>query len=320
MTASCACGIAVEVLDREPLKSHGTAYEEQFYQGRLKQSSGRHPIQYGTGAAHGRSVARAVARISPGSLPGWQTSFGAHASGARARRYTHGSPGLASAKEPPPACPGFRALRVWQVNRESSCSPRVESENRADNFRVTIHGKLLNVPSKIEAYHDSHAMVRKLVHVLTRWRMLLAGDKLVNSSDPISVIAPSLGYGSESAFSTAFKRVKRSRPRQSARTYRRLICAVGGRQTIQSLLQESPPRVATATASPEEIVGRHEIAENPVRTPEVCPRIAIRRAARPKPGVAGPTSSKVRAARESSSRVRVCLIRTSLGHEPIRTI
>ena len=78
---------------------------------------------------------------------------------------------------------------------------------------------------------------------LTRWRMLLAGDRLANSSDPISVIALSLGYESESAFSTAFKRVMgcsprqysrgrvppspsygegESRPRQSARTCRRL--------------------------------------------------------------------------------------------------
>jgi AraC-like DNA-binding protein len=49
---------------------------------------------------------------------------------------------------------------------------------------------------------------------LTRWRMLLAGDKLVNSSDSISVIALSLGYESESAFSTAFKRVMGCSPRQ----------------------------------------------------------------------------------------------------------
>jgi len=49
---------------------------------------------------------------------------------------------------------------------------------------------------------------------LTRWRMLLAGDKLENSSDPISVIALSLGYESESAFSTAFKRVMGCSPRQ----------------------------------------------------------------------------------------------------------
>src|SRR5208282_4922285 len=52
---------------------------------------------------------------------------------------------------------------------------------------------------------------------LTRWRMLLAGDKLVNSGDPVSVIAPSLGYESESAFSTAFKRVMGCSPRQYGR-------------------------------------------------------------------------------------------------------
>jgi AraC-like DNA-binding protein len=52
---------------------------------------------------------------------------------------------------------------------------------------------------------------------LTRWRMLLAGDRLANSSDPISVIAPSLGYESESAFSTAFKRVMDCSPRRYGR-------------------------------------------------------------------------------------------------------
>jgi AraC-like DNA-binding protein len=52
---------------------------------------------------------------------------------------------------------------------------------------------------------------------LTRWRMLLAGDRLANSSDPISVIALSLGYASESAFSTTFKRVLGCTPRQYSR-------------------------------------------------------------------------------------------------------
>lgn len=52
---------------------------------------------------------------------------------------------------------------------------------------------------------------------LTRWRMLLAGDRLENSADPVSVIALSLGYESESAFSTAFKRVMGAAPRQYAR-------------------------------------------------------------------------------------------------------
>lgn len=52
---------------------------------------------------------------------------------------------------------------------------------------------------------------------LAQWRMLRAGDRLVNSSDPISLIARSLGYESESAFSTAFKRVMGCSPRQYGR-------------------------------------------------------------------------------------------------------
>jgi len=53
---------------------------------------------------------------------------------------------------------------------------------------------------------------------LTRWRMLLAGDRLAHSGDSIAAIALSLGYESESAFSTAFKRVMGSAPRRYART------------------------------------------------------------------------------------------------------
>jgi len=49
---------------------------------------------------------------------------------------------------------------------------------------------------------------------LARWRMLLAGDRLVHTDDPVSSIALSLGYESESAFSTAFKRVMGCSPRQ----------------------------------------------------------------------------------------------------------
>ena len=56
------------------------------------------------------------------------------------------------------------------------------------------------------------------IEYLTRWRMLLAGERLENSSDSISVIALSLGYESESAFSTAFKRVMGCSPRQHGRS------------------------------------------------------------------------------------------------------
>ena len=49
---------------------------------------------------------------------------------------------------------------------------------------------------------------------LTRWRMRRAGDRLLNSSDPVSSIAFALGYKSESAFGFAFKREMGCSPRR----------------------------------------------------------------------------------------------------------
>ena len=53
---------------------------------------------------------------------------------------------------------------------------------------------------------------------LTRWRMLLAGARLADGAQPVSTIAMSLGYDSDSAFSTAFKRVMGRSPREYARS------------------------------------------------------------------------------------------------------
>jgi AraC-like DNA-binding protein len=69
---------------------------------------------------------------------------------------------------------------------------------------------------------------------LTHWRMLLAGDKLANSSESLSVIALSLGYESESAFGTAFKRVMGCSPRQYNR---------GRKQPSRSHQEREPARV-----------------------------------------------------------------------------
>jgi AraC-like DNA-binding protein len=53
---------------------------------------------------------------------------------------------------------------------------------------------------------------------LTRWRMLLAADRLKNSDENLSAIAQSLGYESDSAFGKAFRRVTGYSPRQYTRS------------------------------------------------------------------------------------------------------
>jgi AraC-like DNA-binding protein len=52
---------------------------------------------------------------------------------------------------------------------------------------------------------------------LTRWRMMIAADRLANGGMPIAVVAPTVGYESESAFGAAFKRVIGYSPRQFAK-------------------------------------------------------------------------------------------------------
>ncbi len=52
---------------------------------------------------------------------------------------------------------------------------------------------------------------------VTRWRMLLAADRLTQTGQAVYSIALSLGYESDSAFSTAFKKVMGVSPRQYAR-------------------------------------------------------------------------------------------------------
>jgi AraC-like DNA-binding protein len=58
------------------------------------------------------------------------------------------------------------------------------------------------------------------IEYLTRWRMLLAADKLAHSSQTVSAVGASLGYASESAFCNAFKRLMGCTPRRYGRRRR----------------------------------------------------------------------------------------------------
>ena len=76
---------------------------------------------------------------------------------------------------------------------------------------------------------------------LVRWRMMLAGDKLLNSSDSISVIGYSLGYESDSAFSAAFRRTMGCSPRQYAQSQEFDSSATGEGDTATAMRLDSVP-------------------------------------------------------------------------------
>lgn len=62
------------------------------------------------------------------------------------------------------------------------------------------------------ATHFENVVGQSPIRYLTYWRMLLAADLLINGDEKISTIAYSVGYQSEAAFSTAFKRLYNSAP------------------------------------------------------------------------------------------------------------
>jgi len=55
---------------------------------------------------------------------------------------------------------------------------------------------------------------------LTRWRMMVAADRLASGRVSIASVAPTVGYEPESAFGAAFKRTIGRSPRQFAQAHR----------------------------------------------------------------------------------------------------
>jgi AraC-like DNA-binding protein len=65
---------------------------------------------------------------------------------------------------------------------------------------------------------------------ITRWRMTLAANRLQDKREPISSLAPSVGYQSESAFSAAFRRQWGRSPRQYVSSLRSELSAANSGQ------------------------------------------------------------------------------------------
>lgn len=100
------------------------------------------------------------------------------------------------------------------ADKQMSTAMNAMHEDPARRWTLQELAALAGMSRSIFALKFKETVGTTPMEYLTNWRMLLAGDRLENSKDPISLIAPSLGYESETAFSTAFRRVMGCSPRQ----------------------------------------------------------------------------------------------------------
>jgi AraC-like DNA-binding protein len=87
----------------------------------------------------------------------------------------------------------------------------------AHHWTLAALGRKAGMSRSIFAMNFKKKVGAPPMKYLTRWRMLLAADKLKNSDDSTTEIALSVGYESESAFGKTFKRVMGCSPRQFGR-------------------------------------------------------------------------------------------------------
>jgi len=87
-------------------------------------------------------------------------------------------------------------------------------EQPARNWTVQALAETAGMSRTTFAERFRRIMGASPIAYLTRCRMLLAADRLMYTQDSISVVAESVGYESESAFSAAFKRTMGTVPRE----------------------------------------------------------------------------------------------------------
>lgn len=102
---------------------------------------------------------------------------------------------------------------------DTQIGPAITAMHEAPGHRWTVQelAERVGMSRSVFAQRFKDRVGESPMEYLTRWRMLLAGDKLINSTDPVSVISLALGYESEAAFSTAFRRIMGCSPRQYGR-------------------------------------------------------------------------------------------------------
>jgi AraC-like DNA-binding protein len=103
------------------------------------------------------------------------------------------------------------------ADRQMNAAITAMHDNPGHRWTLQELAERLGMPRSIFALKFKETVGQSPMEYLTRWRMLLAGDRLKNSDDSLSAIASSLGYESESAFGKAFKRFMGCSPKQFSR-------------------------------------------------------------------------------------------------------
>ncbi len=102
-------------------------------------------------------------------------------------------------------------------DRQIGAAVRAMHADPAHRWTLEELGRLAGMSRTTFAQKFKQRVGATPMDYLTRWRMLIAGDRLRNARETVASIAFSLGYESESAFSMAFKRTMACSPRQYQR-------------------------------------------------------------------------------------------------------
>lgn len=102
------------------------------------------------------------------------------------------------------------ALSDHRVSRALSCM----HEKPAYDWTVEELGRVVGMSRSAFARRFSELVGKTPLDYLTRWRMMLASERLIDTTLSVSEIARVLGYDSASAFTKAFRRIVRCTPRE----------------------------------------------------------------------------------------------------------
>jgi AraC-like DNA-binding protein len=137
-----------------------------------------------------------------------------------------------------PLAEGLQGGVGWlQALSDKQISAAISSmhDDPAHDWTVGELGQRAGMSRSIFALRFKETVGVPPMEYLTRWRMLLAGDGIANTSDSISEIAQSLGYESASAFAKAFKKIMGCSPRQYSGSQNSLSAAYGESEAVRPI-------------------------------------------------------------------------------------